>query len=236
MSYLSYISDNDLENAVQKVVTCIRQAQARPATNLYKNVIDPFSAIFDGVVDGISFEDWLKREKLRQAQKTVQNAIGEFHQEIIGSIPGWQNLGKGHLIDVCNSPQQIIAEIKNKHNTVKGSDRIVIYDDLLHALTIPNYQNFTAYYVEIIPKKDRKRIIYNRPFTPSDKKTKTSRPPNPNIIIVNGQYFYDMATGIPGSLSMLFEILPNVISKVADVNQLSQDEKNKFRELFDRAY
>lgn len=236
MSYLSYISDHDLENAVQKVVTCIRQAQARPATSLYTNVIDPFSAIFDGVVDGISFEDWLKREKVRQVQKTVQNAIGEFHQEIIGSIPGWRNLGKGQIIDVCNTKLEIIAEIKNKHNTVKGSDRIVIYDDLLHALQMQIYQNYTAYYVEIVPKKDQKQIIYNRPFTPSDKKTQTSRPLNPNIIIIKGQDFYDMATGMPGALSMLFDILPNAISKVAGVNQLSIDEKNRFKSLFNRAY
>ncbi len=236
MSYLSYISDNDLENAVQKVINCIRQAQARPDTSLYKNVIDPFSAIFDGVVDGISFEDWLKREKVRQVQKTVQNAIGEFHQEVIGSIPGWQNLGTGNLVDVCNTNLNIIAEIKNKHNTVKGSDRIVIYDDLLHALGMPNYQNFIAYYVEVVPQKDKKKLIYNRPFTPADKKTGTRRPPNQNIIIIKGQDFYDMDTGIPGALSMLFDILPEVISKITGVEPLSQVEKTNFRTLFDRAY
>ena len=236
MSYLSYISDSNLENAVQTVVNCIRQAQARPATSLYKNVIDPFSAIFDGVVDGISFNNWLNREKVRQIQKTVQNAIGEFHQAVIGSIPGWQNLGTGQVIDICNNSRQIIAEIKNKHNTVKGSDKIVIYDDLFYALQTPNYKNFTAYYVEIVPKKDMKKIIYNRPFTPSDKKTKTSRPPIPNIIITNGQDFYDIATGVPGSLSMLFDVLPDVLSKVAGVNQLTKQEKASFRTLFDRAY
>jgi hypothetical protein len=236
MSYLPYICDNDLENAVQKVVNCIRQAQARPDTSLYKNVMDPFSAIFDGVVDGISFEDWLKREKVRQVQKTVQNAIGEFHQEVIGSIPGWQNLCTGNLVDVCNTSLNIIAEIKNKHNTVKGSDRIVIYDDLLHALGMPNYQNFIAYYVEIVPKKDKNKLIYNRPFTPADRKTRTSRPPNQNIIIIKGQDFYDMATGIPGALSMLFDILPDVISNITGVEPLSQVEKTSFRTLFDRAY
>jgi hypothetical protein len=59
MSYLPYISDNDLESAVQSVVNCIFQVQARPDDSLYKNVIAPFSAIFDGVVNGISLDDWL---------------------------------------------------------------------------------------------------------------------------------------------------------------------------------
>ena len=68
------------------------------------------------------------------------------------------------------------------------------------------------------------------------KKTQTSRPPNPNLIIIKGQDFYDMATGIPGALNMLFDVLPKVISKVAGVNQLSPEEKNRFKSLFDRAY
>lgn len=126
MSYLPYISDNDLENAVQKVVNCIREVQNKSDNTLYRNVIDPFSAIFDSVVYGISFNDWLQREKVRQAQKTLQNAIGYFHQDVIGSITGWQNLSSGQLIDVCNLQKKVIAELKNKHNTVKGSDKIVI--------------------------------------------------------------------------------------------------------------
>lgn len=99
---------------VKKVVDCIREVQNKPDKSLYKNVVDPFSAIFDSVVEGISFNDWFKREKTRQAQKTVQNAIGYFHQDIIGSINGSQNLSSGKLIDVCNINLQIIAEIKNK--------------------------------------------------------------------------------------------------------------------------
>jgi hypothetical protein len=236
MSYLSYISDDDLENAVQIVVNCIRQVQAKPATSIYKNVIDPFSAIFDGVVEGTSFADWLNKEKIRQNQKTVQNAIGEFHQSIIGSIPGWQNLKTGKNIDVCNLNLNIIAEIKNKHNTVKGSDRTVIYDTLLYTLQLPDYQGFTAYYVEIIPKKDRNNIFYNRPFTPSDNKTKMKRPQNSSILIIDGCSFYDLATGVPKSLHMLFDVLPDVISKVAGVRGVSKAEKAKFKQLFDRAY
>lgn len=187
------------------------------------------------MVNGTSFDEWLLREKVRQAQKTVQNAIGEFHQKIIGSIPGWQNLGRNQLIDVCNPSQKIIAELKNKYNTVKGSERISIYDNLLYALQTPTYQDFTAYYVEIIPKKDGNNL-YNLPFTPPDNKTKTRRDPNPKILVIKGQDFYELASGIPGALSMLFDILPDAISKVAGVNQLTPAEKERFRTLFDRAY
>lgn len=105
-----------------------------------------------------------------------------------------------------------------------------------YALGTPKYQEFKAYYVEIIPKKDRNNKIYNRPFTPSDNKTKNRRPENQNIIIIKGQDFYDMARGVSGALSMLFDVLPDVISKVVGVSQLSQTERTNFRDLFTRAY
>ncbi|GET36237.1 Eco47II family restriction endonuclease [Microseira wollei] len=229
MIYLPYISDDDLESAVQSVVNCIFQVQAE-RSDIYRNVIYPFSAIFDGVVNRIILDDLLLKETVRQEQKTVQNAIGEFHQKILGSIPGWQNLGTGQLIDVCNPITKIIAYIKNKHNTVKGSDRTSIYENLLYAMPTPTYQDFTAYYVEIIPKKARKNLIYNRPFTRIYNNTKKRRYPNLKRLIINRKKFYYR------SLSMLFEILPDAISKVAGVNQLSQAEKERFRTLFDRAY
>ena len=236
MSYLPYISDNDLENAVTKVVDCIRNVQNKSDDSLYKNVVDPFSAIFDSVVYGISFKDWLEREKVRQAQKTLQNAIGYFHQDIIGGINGWHNVSSGQLIDVFNPKQKVIAKLKNKHNTVKGSDKIAIYDNLSYALGTPTYQGFKAYYVEIIPKKDRQNKIYNQPFTPPDNKIKTKRPANQNIIIIKGENFYDMATGTSGALSMLFDVLPDIITKVGAISKLSQEEKIRFKDLFKRAY
>jgi len=50
MPYLSYISDHTLRNAVKQVVDCIFATQQQEEAKMYRNVIDPFSAIFDGVV------------------------------------------------------------------------------------------------------------------------------------------------------------------------------------------
>ena len=33
-------------------------------------------------------------------QKSFANAIGEFHQNIIGHINGWENLGRGQIVDL----------------------------------------------------------------------------------------------------------------------------------------
>ncbi len=92
MVYLPYISDQDLRKAVKIVVDCILSTQQRQEAEMYRNVIDSFSAIFDGSVQGFSLEDWLQKERSRQIQKTVQNQIGEFHENILSSVPGWKKL------------------------------------------------------------------------------------------------------------------------------------------------
>jgi bacterioferritin (cytochrome b1) len=47
MSYLFFISDEALKQAVKKVVDCILETEQKEE-EMYKNAIDPFSAIFDG--------------------------------------------------------------------------------------------------------------------------------------------------------------------------------------------
>ncbi|MBD2304324.1 Eco47II family restriction endonuclease [Chroococcidiopsis sp. FACHB-1243] len=231
MSYLPFISDEALKKAVKNVVDCILETEQKQEKEMYKNVIDPFSAVFDGTVQGFSLEVWLKKEKSRQVQKTVQNRIGHFHQEILGGVSGWTNPVQG--VDVCNQEKKIIAEIKNKHNTVKGSDKSGIYDYLLFCLSKPEYQEFTAYYVEIIPKN---KIRYNRPFTPSDRETGKRKPVNQKIRQIDGQAFYELVTGVPEAISMLFNVLPDVISDVSELKTLDRQQKASFRSLFDRAY
>lgn len=231
MSYLPYISDENLKSAVRDVVDSILETQQKEEATIYRNVIDPFSAIFDSVVLQFSFEDWLKKERARQIQKTVQNRIGEFHQTILGSIQDWENLGTGNIVDIRNKSRKIIAEIKNKYNTVKGNHRHVIYDDLLSALKQPEHQGFTAYYVEIIPKGKQS---YDRPFTPPHQGGRKTT--NVDIRQISGQTFYDLVTGQQGAISMLFDILPDVISNLVDVNKFTKKQKEDFRNLFDRAY
>lgn len=137
------------------------------------------------------------------------------------------------IIDVRNKSSQIIAEVKNKYNTVKGSNKYVIYDDLLLALERPEHRGFTGYYVEIVPNK---RKPYNEPFTPSCAGEGKKKPRTEKIRRISGQAFYDLATGVPGAISMLFNVLPNVISEVSEVNKFSEEKKESFRNLFDKAY
>lgn len=232
MPYLKFISDKDLCSAVTKVVKIIEVAEHDVEDKLHKNVVDPFSALFHGITHSISYKEWIEQEKARQTQKTMQNAIGDFHQEILGSITGWKNLGVGGGLDVINQKKKIIAEVKNKFNTTKGNHKIEIYDAIKAKLKLSKYTNYVGYFVEVIPQGKKK---YNKPFTPPDNKTGKRRPTKNKIRVIDGVSFYAMATGRKNALQELFEILPQVI---ADKHKykLNKKEAREYLKLFKMAF
>jgi hypothetical protein len=255
--YLPFISNENLLAKVKIVIDKANTANAKAEEKLYSNTIDPFSALFDASLQGIDLASWLKQEKSRQVQKTLQNAIGNFHQAIIGCVNGWQDLETGGVVDLKNSRRKIIAEIKNKHNTTKGNHKKEIYNDIKALLDTDDYRGFTGYYVEIIPKNKKR---YNKPFTPPDNVTHTNLPANEHIRQIDGYSFYDLATGVPNALRKLFFALPDVISeitgndcsglifpkkytdreididKIAKKSNSSKVEEDDYINLFDKAY
>lgn len=232
MPYLSFIKDQDLLKAVKRVIQKIENAEKSIDLKLYKNVLDPFSALFDGITHGIPYSEWLKSEKVRQIQKTMQNAIGDFHQDILGSIHGCENLGTGGGLDICNRKRKIIAEVKNKFNTTKGNHKVEIYDAIKNKLKKKEFDGFIGYYVEIIPPGKK---IYDKPFVPSDNKTEKRRPSNKFIRVVDGRSFYQMMTGDELALQKLFESLPHVIADNFPY-KLDKRQAKEYIALFARAF
>lgn len=231
--YLPFISNEALFNAIKKVVSAAMIAEMDADTNLHRNVIDPFSAVFDASIHNISMTQWLEQEKRRQIQKTFQNYIGGFHPEILGAIPDWEDMGRGHVIDLRNKKKKIIAEVKNKFNTTKGTDKKSIYDNIESQLNLTEYSGFTGYYVEIIPKG---RKVYNKTFTPPDNTTHTNRSANARIRIIDGKSFYELASGDPNALKKLYDALPHVISDILNTKPEKIISDGLFNGLFYSAY
>jgi hypothetical protein len=223
---LPFISDEVLYEKTKPLVTLVEKTSEEQEQQMYRNTIDPFSALFDAAKQNITLSEWLNQEKSRQVQKTLQNAIGTFHQEILGSMHGWESLQVGGIIDVKNDQEKIVAEIKNKHNTTNSSSAEALYDHLSNVLN-NKYLGYTAYYVQIIPKSRRE---YNKPYIPSGKQL------NEKIRVIDGKSFYAMASGHQDALKMLYMVLPKVIS---DILQRPTDNVTKdklFMELFEKAY
>jgi hypothetical protein len=176
--------------------------------DIYRNTLDPFSAVIDCMIRNTTPLQFKKQEEARASQKTLQNKIGYFHEDTILCFHGWS---KPTLVDVVNINDKIIAEIKNKHNTTKGNHKKNIYDDLESKLNT-NYNGFTAYYVEVLPKRNLK--TYNKSFTPPDNITQSNRPQNSKIRVIDGASFYEVISGNPDFLEKLCrEYLPNALEK-----------------------
>ena len=239
MPYLSWISDADLENEVTAILDTAINGITKANSQFNKNVIDPFSIMFE--MSGFNIAtvaNWEINEKSRKAQKTLSNAFGTFHQSILGHVNGWTDLDTGNSADLLCANERIIAEVKNKFNTVKGSDKVTIYDHL-ESLVMPiasRYNGYTAYYVETIPKLRRGRPqTYNAEFTPSNNKTKTTKAANVRIRIIDGKSFYALVTGEQEALSNLYNVLPQVIQNVSGT-AIPMAEIAAMRNYFNRAF
>lgn len=230
---LSFITDEDFEKAVKKVLTIVATAKENAAQTLYRNKIDPFSAVFDASHQRITLSRWIEQEKSRQMQKTLQNTIGDFHQDVLGAVTGWQNLGRGHVLDVRSPKKKIIAEIKNKFNTTKGNHKKQIYDDIKGELAKSENAGFTGYYVEIVPATIRP---YDKIFTPSDNQTHTRRSSNEKIRVIDGKSFYKLATGVDDALEQVYIALPKAIAGIFGTKTEELYKDKLFIELFQKVY
>ncbi|MGJ1417689.1 Eco47II family restriction endonuclease [Sphingobacterium multivorum] len=234
MAYLTWISDEALFEATKSLLVKAEEIKKTAQKNMNKNVIDPFSSIFQIGGFGLGYDEWLNGEITRQAQKSLQNHVGDFHQNILGSVNGWENKKTGSIIDIVNLERGIIAEVKNKHNTVKKSDLGSVYDTLADAVLpkVSVYKGFTAYYVTIIPPKSQR---FDRVFTPSDNKIGQRKEPNELIREIDGASFYQLVTGDLDALKNLFSVLPTVISDITG-EKFDDNEVESLLNLFKGAY
>ena len=232
MPYLNWIEDDEL---IESVAYLLLKAQgAKLNNNFSKNVIDPFSAVFVISGFGMSYKDWHNSELTRQAQKTLQNHIGDFHQKILGHTKGWLNKKTGNVIDLVSSEKKIIAEVKNKHNTISGGKLAELYKTLENQVMPKSsiYKGYTAFYVAILPKKPKR---YNIEFIPSNKELGAKCQSNPNIREIDGASFYALVTGRENALKELFDILPKVISDIMSDGTHSL-EIDQLKVFFDEAF
>ena len=240
MTYLTWIADDDLKACVREVLTKGLAGIAKSDKSFYRNGVDPFSALFDAACQGITLEQWLNLERKRQAQKTLQNALGNFHQKLLSHVNGWE-IPALNFVDLISEKTKVVAEVKNKHNTVKKSDLKAVYNELQAAVLhkTSKYHGYTAYYVTVIPASTKR---FEKEFTPSDNETKTVRQANKQILEIDGYSFYALVTGEQDALKQLYLALPKVIKEVLAEQKFPNDQiaalsrEPLFAELFVRAF
>lgn len=117
---LHFISNNDLFKHVRETVKSYRTDIEFDLTSFNKNKIDPIKFTFDYKVYRKEIQTLIDEEVMRQIDKTNNNAIGYFHQNIFRYVGGgWSVPSYG--FDIENVEKNIFVEMKNKHNTMNSS-------------------------------------------------------------------------------------------------------------------
>ena len=192
---LNWIRPGDLNNAISKL-----QARAHDAFEYAKkrqshNVIDPFQSLMMASTLQISdAEDLKSRQSMVSASQGMFNAIGAFHQDILSSVSGWINHDAGYDLECKN--RKILAEIKNKHNTMNSTNRRGVINELETAVRQKS-ENWSAYLVIIVPKKPGK---YEKKISPST-----------NVFEIDGASFYDLVAQQENAMS---PIIPSSLSTI----------------------
>jgi hypothetical protein len=105
-------------------------------THQSKTNEDPFiKAVVTGY-NNMSDIEWEQAETSRLSQKVLEMKMGDFHEEMMGKIPGYETYKVGHFTgcDVGSLDGKEIYEVKNKNNTTKGSDGKHIIQQLVKLL------------------------------------------------------------------------------------------------------
>ncbi|STY95896.1 Eco47II family restriction endonuclease [Moraxella atlantae] len=118
MTYqLGFISDEAIFQHVKQTVEKYRSIIT--LNDFQRNIIDPIKLTFDAKIYQQSWSEIIESEVIRQLDKSNNNHIGYFHQNLFQYIDGWHVPLVG--FDVVNEAQQIFVEMKNKHNTMNSS-------------------------------------------------------------------------------------------------------------------
>ncbi|MCT0485848.1 Eco47II family restriction endonuclease [Weissella paramesenteroides] len=214
--YVDFISDRDFLKAVKKVYEVYKsKANGFDIKKFYKNTIDPFRIYMDTIFQNISLDDYLKNEMNRKIEKSISNEIGSFQEELLGAIPGFKRYRVGDLeaegVDIVSDDKLIWAEVKNKHNTVKGEDAKNIYRKLQNIAE--KYPKSTVYYVRIIDTKSRNEQWQIPKHNLN----------HPRVKIISGDRFYELLTGDPFAFKKLLDAIPVALKDYVD----SLDEKDR---------
>ncbi len=88
----SWIEDTAFDEAVAtlklRADNALKNAEKRPN----RNVVDPFQTLLlASAFHVVDSSDLIRRQQVESAMRGMSNALGEFHQSILGSVGGWEN-------------------------------------------------------------------------------------------------------------------------------------------------
>jgi len=211
--YVDFISDEHFLNCIANLHSAYLKAKNNiTKKNFYTNKVDTIKLTFDAKFNTIDEESLIQSEILRQIDKSINNSIGTFHEQILGGIKGFE-AGNLSGYDIKAEDDKLFADIKNKHNTMNSSSAEALFQKL--ARYADDYKKAKCYWVQILAKKSFCKLwkgeINGKEYSHS------------RVYKISGDKFYALLSGKEDALFQLYKNLP-----IAVKDYLNSVEKNEF--------
>jgi Eco47II restriction endonuclease len=199
--YVNFITDEHLFHCIGNLHKAYLKAKNNVTKkNFYTNKVDTIKLTFDAQFNNIEGESLIQAEILRQIDKSINNSIGTFHEQILGGIAGFE-IGILSGFDIKAHDNTLFADIKNKHNTMNSSSSESLFQKL--ARYADTYKKANCYWVQILAKGS-----FNEKWTGelNGKEYSHSR-----VYKISGDQFYALLSGQDDALFQLYKVLPHAI-------------------------
>lgn len=215
---LGFISDENIYNHVRETV--LRYSANIDLSKFNKNIIDPIKLTFDAKVYGRTMEEVIASECMRQMDKSNNNHIGYFHQNI------FRYAGNGWIVptegfDVVNEERHIFVEMKNKHNTMNSAASQKTYMKMQNKIVRDS--RATCMLVETIATRSQ-----NKTWVVTVDKEQFN---NENIRRVSMDKFYEIVFGDSLAFVKLCKTLPDILDDVIANMDSGINKNTVFEEL-----
>lgn len=210
--YVDFISDKHFLDCIANLHFAYLKAKNNiTKKNFYTNKVDTIKLTFDSEFNTIDEESLIQAEILRQIDKSINNSIGTFHEQILGGIKGFE-IGNLSGFDIKATDDTLFADIKNKHNTMNSSSAEALFQKL--SRYADDYKKAKCYWVQILAKNSFcehwKGDINGKEYSHS------------RVYKISGDQFYALLSGKENALFQLYKSLP-----VAVKDYLNSIEKNQ---------
>lgn len=122
--YVNFITDEHLLTCIGNLHSAYLKAKNNISKKtFYANKVDTFKLTFDSKFNNISEEQLIQAEILRQIDKSINNSIGTFHEQILGGIPGFE-VGNLSGFDIKAKDNTLFAIFGSKEISKNISDAI----------------------------------------------------------------------------------------------------------------
>lgn len=165
--YVNFISDEHLLNCIKNLHNAYLRAKNNVSKkSFYNNKVDTIKLTFDAKFNNINEEDLIQSEILRQIDKSINNSIGTFHEQILGGIDGYE-MGNLSGFDIKANDDTLFAIFGNSELSKNISD--AIFDKLANAARVFSKAKFYYVLLDDLSETKEKWIVGHEEFSISQK-------------------------------------------------------------------